>query len=211
MWRREFLKTTVAASVTSQLLQHSGLGQDSGKVPSYLSDSTRQYRRDPRAAAVQWFREAKFGLFMHYGLYSLIGPGEWVQYRQRIPVSEYAKLQARFTAARFDVDFITDLALEAGMKYVNLTARHHDSFSLFRTTESSFNSFQSPARRDLVGELAAACARKGLGFFLYYSYAADWRHPHFYSLEASARGPVDWKAARWPSIGTPPFTPAMET
>lgn len=148
---------------------------------------------DPRAKTVEWFRTARFGLFIHYGLYSLLGRGEWVQHREAIPVAEYSKLKDQFQAARFDVDFITDLALEAGMKYINLTSKHHDGFCLFRTQQTDFNSVDSPAGRDLVGELVEACRKKGLGIFLYYSYAADWRHPYFYSREAGL--PI-WPGAR---------------
>jgi len=146
-----------------------------------------------RAQAIEWFRQARFGLFLHYGVYSLLGGGEWVQFREAIPVAEYGKLKEQFRADKFDADFITDLALEAGMKYVNLTSRHHDSFCLFRTRQTSFNSLEAPARRDLIGELTEACRKKGLGIFYYYSYALDWRHPYFYSREA---GMPIWEAAR---------------
>ncbi len=125
-------------------------------------------------------KNAKFGLFMHYGLYSLLGRHEWVMYREKIPLPDYEKLKDSFTAKRFDADFITDLALDAGMKYVNLTSRHHDSFCLFETEFSDYHSVNSPAKRDIVGELAEQCRKKGLGLFLYYSYALDWRHPWFY-------------------------------
>jgi alpha-L-fucosidase len=146
-------------------------------VPSYLKDYEKLYAENPRAAALQWFRDAHFGLFLHYGLYSLLGRGEWVQFRENIHVAEYEKLVNRFTAEKFDADFITDLALEAEMKYVNITTRHHDSFCLFATKTTDFNSVESPAKRDLVGELAEQCARKGLGLCLYYSHGRDWRHP----------------------------------
>jgi alpha-L-fucosidase len=121
---------------------------------------------------------ARFGLFLHYGLYSLVGRHEWVQLREKIRVAEYAKLKDRFTAAKFDADFITDLALEAEMKYINLVTRHHDSFSLWATKQNDFHSASAPCGRDLVGELAEQCAKKGLGFFLYYSHGRDWKHPH---------------------------------
>jgi len=147
-------------------------------VPSYLSDYADLYPADPRAAAVEWFRNARYGLFLHYGLYSLLGRHEWVQYRERIPVAEYEKLSHRLTAERFDADAIADFAVECGMRYVNLTTRHHDSFCLFRTAETDFHSLNSAAGRDLVGELCRACARRGLGFFCYYSHGRDWRHPH---------------------------------
>ena len=115
---------------------------------------------------------------MHYGVYSLLGRHEWVQYREKIRVAEYAKLKSRFHARRFDADFITDLALEAGMKYVNITTRHHDSFCLFETRQTDFNSTNSPAKRDLVADLAQQCHKKALGLFLYYSHGRDWKHPH---------------------------------
>jgi len=158
-------------------------------TPSWLTAYESLYRRDPRAASLAWFREARFGLFLHYGVYSLLGRGEWVMFHDRIPVSEYEKLKDRFTAERFNADAIADLAAAAGMKYVNMTTRHHDSFCLFRTQATSFNSVESPARRDLISELADACRRRGLGIFFYYSYALDWRHPYFYSCDR-------WHAAR---------------
>jgi len=147
-------------------------------TPSYLRGYEELYARDPRAAALQWFREAKYGLFLHYGLYSLLGRHEWVQLFEKIPVAEYARLADRFTAARFDAKGIASFAVECGMKYINLTTRHHDCFCLFATRETGFNSVNSPARRDLVAELAEACAKVGLGFFLYYSHGRDWKHPH---------------------------------
>ncbi len=149
-------------------------------TPSYLSDYADLYAQDPHAAALAWFADARFGLFMHYGLYSLLGRHEWVMYRENIPLAEYERLAEQFTAERFDADFITDLALEAGMRYVNITSRHHDSFCLFDSAVSDYSSVHSAAGRDLIGELAEQCRTKGLGFFTYYSYALDWRHPYFY-------------------------------
>ncbi len=149
-------------------------------VPAYLSGYGKIYQQDPHEAALSWFAQAQFGLFMHYGVYSLLGRHEWVMYREVIPLTEYEKLKERFTAENFDADFITDLALEAGMKYVNITSRHHDSFCLFNSQVSDYTSTHSPAKRDLIAELAEQCDRKGLGLFLYYSYALDWRHPYFY-------------------------------
>ena len=148
------------------------------KTPNYLRSYEDLHRKNPRSAALKWFAEAKYGLFLHYGLYSLLGQHEWVQLREKIPVAEYAELQKQFTAEKFDADYIADFAVDCGMKYVNLTSRHHDSFCLFDTKQTDFNSMNAPAKRDLVGELAAACSKRGLGFFLYYSHGRDWRHPH---------------------------------
>ena len=148
------------------------------KIPPYLKDYEDVFRQDPRAAALQWFREARYGLFLHYGLYSLLGRHEWVQYREKIPVAKYARLKEQFTAEKFDADYIADFAIGCGMKHINFTTRHHDSFCLFATRQTSFNSMNSPAKRDLVAELAEACEKRGLGLFLYYSHGRDWRHPH---------------------------------
>jgi len=162
------------------------------EVPSYLKGYEGTYARNPRQAALEWFRDANYGLFLHYGLYSLLGRHEWVQFHEKIPVAEYEKLKEQFAAENFDADYIARFAVDCGMKYVNITTRHHDSFCLFDTAQTDFNSVNSPCRRgcgggerplagagrDLVGELAEACAKCGLGLFLYYSHGRDWRHPH---------------------------------
>jgi len=175
--RRQFLQTSAIVSVAT-LCGRSPLFAQSDGVPAYLKGYEAAYKKNPRQAALTWFHEAKFGLFLHYGLYSLEGRHEWLQLRELIPVAEYAKLKDRFTAEKFDADFITDLALAAEMRYVNITTRHHDSFCLFATKQTDFNSVNSPAKRDLVAELATACRKKGLGLSLYYSHGRDWRHPH---------------------------------
>ncbi len=177
MVRRHFIKTGVACAGLAAF-GSTGLGQAKSDPPSYLKDVAELYNANPREAALEYFRQAKFGLFIHYGLYSLLGRGEWVQLRELIRVKEYEKLAARFSAEGFDADFITDMALDAGMKYINLTTRHHDSFCLFDSKYTDFKSTNTPAKRDLVGELAEQCRQKGLGFYLYYSHGRDWRHPH---------------------------------
>jgi len=155
-------------------------------VPSYLRGYEELFAENPRQAALAWFKEAKFGLFLHYGLYSLLKghykgkhskPAEWVLFRTPISLAEYEKLTRQFTASKFDADFITDLALDAGMKYVNITTRHHDSFCLWDTHVSDYRSTNSAAERDLVAELAENCRKKRLGLCLYYSHGRDWRHP----------------------------------
>jgi alpha-L-fucosidase len=136
-----------------------------------------------REANLEWFRAAKFGLFIHYGLYSLEGRHEWLMFREKIRPPDYTKLAERFTAKRFDAGAICDLAKEAGMKYVNLVAKHCDSFCLWDTKMTDFNSVKAPAGRDLVKEMARACNQRGLGFFVFYEHGFDWRHPD---------GPAPW-------------------
>ncbi len=147
-------------------------------IPSYLKGFEKEYAEDPRGTNLQWFKDARYGLFMHYGLYSLLERHEWVQLSEKIPVDEYAKLKESFTAENFDADHIASFAVDCGMKYINITTRHHDSFCLWDTKETDFNSVNSPAKRDLVGELASACEKHGLALFLYYSHGRDWKHPH---------------------------------
>lgn len=160
--------------------------------PSYLHDYQKEYTKNPREANINWFKSAQFGLFIHYGLYSILEKGEWVQLRDTIPVRDYAILKDQFTAENFDADKITEIALSAGMNYITITAKHHDGFCLFDTKETEFSVLNSPAKRDLIKELYDACERKGLALFLYYSYGADWKHPYFYSREKG------WSNARPP-------------
>ncbi|GAB3925817.1 alpha-L-fucosidase [Larkinella terrae] len=179
--RRDFIKTLSLAG-TSLLLPSPFAAASINPektVPNYLSKYKDLYAKDPKAASLAWFNEAKYGLFMHYGLYSIWGRGAWVQLFEKTPVAEYRKLMNEFTARKFDADFITDLALESGMKYVNITTKHHDGFCLFKSAQTDYTSVHAAAKRDLVGELNAACQKKGLGLFLYYSVAADWHHPYF--------------------------------
>ena len=190
MNRRTFLSAVGAAAVSLTLRNKSSAAPS---VPSYLKNYADLYARDPKAAALAWFKDAKFGLFMHYGLYSILGRGEWVMYRENIPVAEYEKLLPQFNPCKFDADFITDMALGAGMNYVTITSRHHDSFCLFDSKYSDYTSVKSPAKRDLIAELAVQCQKKGLGLFLYYSYGLDWRHPYYYPRSYAPMARPDYK------------------
>ncbi|MBT3193790.1 MAG: alpha-L-fucosidase precursor [Verrucomicrobia bacterium] len=207
--RRQFVKiATASAGVCAS--GSFAFGKPKPSVPSYLKGYEDLYARDPRQAALRWFKEAKFGLFIHYGLYSLLEghykgkhsrPAEWVLRNGKVPLPEYEKLADRFTAEKFDADFITDMALDAGMKYINITTRHHDSFCLWDTKTTDFKSTNSPAKRDLVAELAEQCQQKGLGLCLYYSHGRDWRHPHgpeslFPAAEVDYQNYVDFMSAQ---------------
>lgn len=148
------------------------------KTPNFLNRFRDIYLRNPREANLRWFGSARYGLFIHYGLYSLLGRHEWVQFRERIPVAEYAKLKDSFYADKFDAFRIASFARDCGMNYINITTRHHDSFCLWNTGETDFNSVNSPSGRDLIREMEEACEKYGLGLFLYYSHGRDWKHPH---------------------------------
>lgn len=164
MERRSFLSTSAIAGA-GLLLTSTSLGADHPKVPHYLKGNKKLYHQNPRKAAIEWFGQARYGMFLHYGLYSIVGRHEWLQQRETIPVAEYAKLKEQFTADKFNADFITDLALEAGMKYINITTRHHDGFCLWDTKYSDFKSTNSPAKRDLIAELSEQCNKKAWPYF----------------------------------------------
>jgi len=177
MKRRNFVKSVAATGAGTMLLPQCLMTPDSD-IPPFLKGYKDIYITDPRKATIKWFKEARYGLFIHYGLYSLLGRHEWVQLREKIPVAEYAKLAEKFSAEKFDADFITDLVLKAEMNYINITTRHHDSFCLWDTKFSDFKSTNTPAKRDLLAELSEQCNKKGLGLFFYYSHGRDWKHPH---------------------------------
>ena len=144
--------------------------------PRYLAAWADRWSADPHGANLAWFAQARWGLFLHYGLYSLLGRHEWVLHRERHPLAAYEGLARDFAPHGFDAEAITDLALAAGMQYVTFTACHHEGFCLWDSTVEPFNSVRHGGR-DLVRELAAACDRKGLGFFLYFTHVLNWRHP----------------------------------
>lgn len=124
---------------------------------------------------IERFERLAFGMFIHWGLYSHIGRGEWVQDREQIPQKEYEKLAQSFTAADFDAKAIAGLAKEAGMKYITLTARHHDGFSLYDTRGlSDYDAPHSAAGRDLVAEFVEGCRSEGILPFFYHT-TLDWR------------------------------------
>ena len=138
-----------------------------------------------KAKRLEWFKHDKFGLFIHWGLYSIPagywkgerspGIGEWIMNRLRIPVAEYEQLTKWFNPVRFDADAWAQLAADAGMKYVVITSKHHDGFALFKSNASPYNVVDAtPFKRDIIKELAAACAKRGLRFGVYYSQSQDW-------------------------------------
>ena len=128
---------------------------------------------------IQWWRDAKFGLFIHWGLYSIPGRGEWVQWNEQIPVDEYAKLAGQFQPDKFDPNAWATAARAAGMKYVVLTSRHHDGFALFDDPSSDLTAVKSAAHRDFVADYVTAVRKAGLRVGLYYS-PLDWRYPGFF-------------------------------
>jgi alpha-L-fucosidase len=148
-----------------------------------------------RQERLNWFRDARFGLFIHWGLYSLIGRGEWAMVTESWPADTYARLASRFKPRRFDADAWADLAVAAGMKYGVMVTRHCDGFCLFDSAHSvgGFTSARTAAGRDFVRAYVDAFRRRGLKVGLYYS-LADWREPGMFDparYPESARRMVD--------------------
>ena len=136
----------------------------------------------------EWFKQAKFGMMVHFGLYSLIGGewkdkrtpliGEWAQSYFRIPNCEYSRLAQAFHPVLFDADEWVSLAQDAGMQYIVVTSKHHEGFALFDSKYDDFNCVHgSPFGRDLIAELAESCRKHGMKFGLYYSQDLDWHEP----------------------------------
>ncbi len=141
-----------------------------------------------RDARMKWWREARFGLFVHWGVYAVPagtykgerigGIGEWIMNRAKIPVAEYKQYAERFNPVKYDPDAWVRLAKDAGMKYIVITSKHHDGFALFDSKATDWDIVDAtPYGKDLLKPLAEACRKHGLRLGFYYSQAQDWNHP----------------------------------
>ena len=137
------------------------------------------------AGRLQWWLEARFGMFIHWGIYALAEgrwkgrqfnrPGEWIMHSARVPVREYARLTERFNPVNFNANEWVDVAKRAGMKYLVITAKHHDGFAMYDSPSNPYNVVKAtPWGRDPMKELARACERGGIPFGFYYSQTQDW-------------------------------------
>ncbi|MEM7311548.1 MAG: alpha-L-fucosidase [Planctomycetota bacterium] len=141
-----------------------------------------------RDSKMAWWREARFGMFVHWGIYSVVGgeykgqklpnSAEWMMCRGKIPIAEYEKYAAQFNPTKFDADEFVARAKNAGMKYLVITAKHHDGFAMFGSKATRFNVVDAtPCKRDIIAELSKACQKQGMRLGFYYSQAQDWHHP----------------------------------
>jgi len=139
-------------------------------------------------ASIQWWREARFGMFIHWGLYAqpagtwqgkqIPSIGEWIMYNARIPIPEYEQLAKTFNPVKFDAEEWVLIAKRAGMRYLVITSKHHDGFAMFHSPSNPYNILDAtPFRRDVMKELSAACQRHGIRLCFYYSQAQDWHAP----------------------------------
>ena len=144
----------------------------------------------PAFAAEGWSMfERRLGMFVHWGVYSVGGWHEQEFMRRGMGRAEYEKCAERFTAAKFDADALVDVARSAGAEYVVFTAKHHDGFCMWDTATTDYKVTNTPARRDVLAELAAACRRKGLKLGLYYS-NPDWHHPNAHNDKSTHQIPL---------------------
>jgi alpha-L-fucosidase len=159
-----------------------------------IQDTETKAQRDAR---MEWWREARFGMFIHWGLYAVpagiwegkadAGYGEWIMRSKHIPVAKYKALASTFNPAKFDAEAWATLAQNAGMKYLVITAKHHDGFAMFDSKVDPFNIVAAtPFKRDPLKELAAACSRHGLKLGFYYSQDLDWTAPGGGKVEEGA-------------------------
>ena len=138
--------------------------------------------------AREWFQDAKFGLFIHWGIYSVLGDGEWVMHKQNISIEEYNKLATFFNPTYFNADEWVLMAKNAGMKYITITSRHHDGFSMFESKASNFNIVEkTPYGKDILKMLTDACNRHGLKIFFYYS-QLDWYRDDYFPRGKTGQG-----------------------
>lgn len=137
---------------------------------------------------MKWWREARFGMFIHWGDYAVLAGnykgyqvghgGEWIMNRAKIPVAEYQQYAKQFNPTKYNADAWVKMAKDAGMKYIVITAKHHDGFALFKTNASKWNMVDAtPYGKDLLKPLAEACRKYGIKLGFYYSQAQDWNNP----------------------------------
>lgn len=134
--------------------------------------------REQRAERMAWWSDSKYGMFIHWGAYAIPAKGEWYMSGAKVPQAEYAKYVAAFNPVKFNASEWAAIAKNAGMKYVVLTAKHHEGFAMFDSKVTDYDIMDAtPFKRDVVRELADACRAAGLKFGVYYSHGQDWHHP----------------------------------
>ena len=191
--RRDFLLATTAAL--------GALAPFGASAQSALWHTTIGGPKHSAADRMAWWREARFGMFVHFGLYSMLGGewdgrtdyGEWIRNNAKIPIDEYNTLIDRFNPTRFDADALARQAAAAGMKYLVITTKHHDGFCLWPTAQTKWSVPNSPYRRDFMRDVADACRAHGVRPCWYHS-IMDWHHPDYLPRR-------DWEVAARPANG----------
>jgi len=186
------LKSAPPTSLATALTADSAAAQDAPRAG---------HAADPPDPRLNWWREARFGMFIHWGLYAVPAGewngrtdyGEWIRNNAKIPIGEYEKFRERFNPTRFNPDEWVRLAKAAGMKYIVITSKHHDGFALFDSKQTDWDVMSTPYGRDILKQLAAACQREGIRLCFYYS-IMDWHHPDYLPRR-------EWEQAARPADG----------
>ncbi len=144
-------------------------------------EASAQYQPTPEnLKSREWFQDAKFGLFIHWGVYSVLGDGEWVMNNQKIPIKTYEKLPAFFNPIEFNAAEWVKMVKDAGMNYITITSKHHDGFAMFDSKVSDYNIVKrTPYGKDVLKMLADECHKQGIKLFFYHS-QLDWHHPDYF-------------------------------
>lgn len=177
---------TNSKTILTFLLMITFMATASAQTMDEMWDSRSSDKEHPN---IQWFKDAKFGMFIHWGLYSKLagewkgkryyGSGEWIMSQARIPVAEYKKVAQTFNPVKFNADEWAQLAKDAGIKYMVITAKHHEGFAMYDSKVSDFDIVDAtPYKKDPMKALAAANAKRGIQFGFYYSQFQDWHEPN---------------------------------
>ncbi|MFY7867473.1 alpha-L-fucosidase [Roseateles sp.] len=173
-------KLNVFAKLAAVVILLTGLA---GALAQNIEGTSGSRQNEPK---MQWWKDAKFGMFIHWGIYSVpagvwgdtTGSGEWLMYFKKIPRDEYSSLAKQFNPTQFNAEEWVKLAKDAGQKYIIITAKHHDGFAMFKSNASAYNIVDAtPFKRDVLKELADAARKHGVKLGFYYSQAQDWYHP----------------------------------
>lgn len=194
MKRRNFIQLAAGTSLSATLGMLPGIAA----VPVSRSTAAPAQHSPKRFGdGRDWFFEKRFGMFIHWGLYSIPGWHEQHQWRGRIARDEYVKLALRWDPVKFDPEQWLDALEESGMKYLCITSKHHDGFCLWDTRYTGFNTMNTPYGKDIIGMVADACRKRKIPLSLYYS-IVDWNHPNYpnqgrsHELEPQPQDTPDW-------------------
>lgn len=187
----DMIKACTIAVIFLSLVSFSGCSNGREPEPSSEKMSSLPLKASPEK--LQWFRDAKFGLFIHWGPYSHLAgewngkkvevgnQAEWIMKDMEIPVDDYRRIASTFNPVHFDAREWVRIAQAAGMKYIVITAKHHDGFAMYHSKVTPYNIVDwTPFNRDPLKELSQACAEEGITFCFYYSHREDWDHPGAY-------------------------------
>ncbi|HKJ79170.1 MAG TPA: alpha-L-fucosidase, partial [Prolixibacteraceae bacterium] len=181
------MKTAFTLLIALFFLANQGLAQ-TGYTPAEKNLENRE-----------WFQDAKFGLFVHWGVYSIPADGEWVMNQQEIPIYQYEKLPGFFNPTQFDPAEWVSMVKDAGMKYITITSKHHDGFAMYDSETSDYNIVdKTPYGKDVLKMLKEECDKQGIKLFFYHS-QLDWHHPDYFPRGRTGRDYTgrpqngDWK------------------